>query len=123
MKYNLKEVRKKYGFSMQEMGKFIGIMPTYYSKYEEEGEIPSKYIYRLWLKISDFPVPDDFFCYTSFIRMLLCKVTLTGKIHLKSQNLWPQQYLLFFCNLLKASLISWFLRLYIKGFNMGIITV
>ena len=55
--------------------------------------------------------------------MLLCKVTLTGKIHLKSQNLWPQQYLLFFYNLLKASLISWFLRLYIKGFNMGIITV
>lgn len=73
MKYDLKEVRKKYGFSMHEMSKFIGIMPTYYSRYEEEGDIPSKYIYILWLKISDFPIPDDFFWYTSFTLMVNMK--------------------------------------------------
>lgn len=69
MKYDLKKVREDYGFTIKEMGNFIGIMPTYYSKYEEEGEIPSKYIYKLWLKLNDFPIPDDFFWYTSFTLM------------------------------------------------------
>ena len=70
MKYDLLNVRKSYGFSMQEMGNFLGIMPNYYSKYEEEGEIPSKYIYKLWLKIKDFPIPNDFFLYTSFTLLV-----------------------------------------------------
>lgn len=73
MKYDLKKVRQAYGFSMREMGNFLGFMPIYYSKYEEEGEIPSKYIYKLWLKIDDFPIPDDFFCYTSFTLIVNMK--------------------------------------------------
>lgn len=73
MKYDLKAVRKLYGYSVQEMANFTEIMASYYSKYEEEGEIPSKYIYRLWLKIPDFPVPEDFFHYTSFTLVVNMK--------------------------------------------------
>ncbi len=67
MKYDLKTVRQQYGYSIEEMGNFMGIMPPYYNKYEKEGEVPSKYIYRLWLKLPDFPIPKDFFKYTSFV--------------------------------------------------------
>lgn len=69
-----------YGFSVQEMGRFVGIAPIYYERYEKEGEIPSKYIYRLWLKIKGFPIPDDFFWYTSFtliVNMKYHKLTQT----------------------------------------------
>lgn len=67
MKYDLKTVREEYGYTEEEMAHFVDIMPIYYKKYEKEGEIPSKYIYRLWLKLPDFPLPDDFFKYTSFV--------------------------------------------------------
>lgn len=74
MLFNLKETRLKYGYSIDEMAKFTEIMPIYYAKYEEEGEIPSKYIYRLWLKLPDFPVPNDFFDYTSHTLMVNMKL-------------------------------------------------
>lgn len=66
MKYNLSEVREKYGFTMKAMGEMLGLEQVCYKKYEDIGEIPSKYIYTAWSKDNSFPVPEDFFFYTSF---------------------------------------------------------
>lgn len=66
MKFDLYNVRvAKYNYSMREFAKCAGVGMKYYSDYEKKGEIPSKYIYNLWSRLPDFPIPDDFFYYTS----------------------------------------------------------
>lgn len=65
MKFDLKGVRESYGLSVEEFAAYCGIMPCYYINYENGGEVPCKYIYLLWKNLPDFPLPDDFFYYTS----------------------------------------------------------
>lgn len=66
MRYDLKKVREKYQISLEEFASLCGITPYYYECYEKDGEVPCQYIYRLWKQLPNFPIPDDFFCYTSF---------------------------------------------------------
>lgn len=66
MHYNLKPVRESYGMSVEEFAALIGRSPVRYEAYEAENEIPCKFIYMLWKKLPNFPIPDDFFHYTSF---------------------------------------------------------
>ena len=49
-----------------EFAALIGIKKPFYSQYEIREELPSKHVYTLWKNLPDFPVPDDFFLYTSF---------------------------------------------------------
>ncbi len=73
MKYNLKEAREHYGLTKAQMAGLVGLKELFYSKYEKKGEFPSKYIYILWTKLDGFPVPDDFFYYTSFTMQVNMK--------------------------------------------------
>lgn len=66
MHYDLKRVRESYGLSIPEFAALIGRSPSRYEVFERDGEIPCKHIYMLWKQLPDFPVPDDFFHYTSF---------------------------------------------------------
>lgn len=66
MRYDLESVRKTYNMSLNEFASICGISPHYYEFYEKDGEVPCKYIYKLWKQLPEFPIPDDFFCYTSF---------------------------------------------------------
>ena len=65
MKYDLFSVRKAYGYTVAQFAKFTELSVSNYVIYERENEIPSKYIYKLWKKIPEFPIPKDFFYYTS----------------------------------------------------------
>ena len=69
MQFELKEVRENFGMTTKEFAKRVGISEPYYKQYEENGEIPCKYIYELWKSFDEekkkFPVPHDFFHYTS----------------------------------------------------------
>lgn len=73
MKYNLKELRESKGYCISDFAKILVINHTIYSRYEKQGEIPSKYIYKLWQKIDGVPLPDDFFYYTSLTMMINMK--------------------------------------------------
>ena len=66
MEIALKAVREKYGLEKADFAEIIGITELFYSQYEEKKELPSKYVYKLWKNLKDFPIPDDFFFYTSF---------------------------------------------------------
>lgn len=66
MRFNLKAVRESYGMSVEEFAALIERSPVRYESYEAEKEIPCKFIYMLWKKLPNFPIPDDFFYYTSF---------------------------------------------------------
>ncbi len=66
MKYNLHKVRTEiYKMSIRKFASYCGIGSLYYKRYEDEGEIPSKYVYTLWKKLPNFPLPRDFFYFTS----------------------------------------------------------
>ena len=65
MQFDLKKVREMYGYTQGEFARFMKIGISYYQQYESHCEIPSKYIYTLWKNLKDFPIPDDFFVYTS----------------------------------------------------------
>lgn len=69
MKFDLKAVRTKYNKTKEEFCELIGISEQSYNKYEKQGEIPSKYLLLLWKNLEDFPLPDDFFLYTSFTML------------------------------------------------------
>lgn len=67
MEFALKKIREEYGKTKKEFAELIGMKELYYSVYEDKGELPSKYVYVLWTQLSNFPIPDDFFYYTSFV--------------------------------------------------------
>ncbi len=52
--------------SKAQFAEIIGITELFYSEYEKKDELPSKYVYLLWKNLKDFPIPKDFFFYTSF---------------------------------------------------------
>lgn len=66
MKYDLYNVRTNmYQYTQEEFANLMEIALSTYLRFEKEGEIPSKYIYKIWTKIPGFPIPEDFFCFTS----------------------------------------------------------
>ncbi len=67
MEISLKEIRTSYGLDKASFAKIIGMKEPFYSQYELRNELPSKYVYILWQNLSDFPIPKDFFYYTSFV--------------------------------------------------------
>ena len=67
MKLDIKEIRKNYGVNKAAFASIMGIKELSYSEYELRGELPSKYVYLLWKHYKDFPIPEDFFYYTSFV--------------------------------------------------------
>lgn len=73
MIFDLKKARKELGISAEDIAKAAGIVESFYRKYEKEGAIPSKYIYKIWQQYPKYPLPDDFFWYTSY--SLQCNLT------------------------------------------------
>ena len=67
MNIDLETIRKNYGMEKAEFADLIDMQEFYYSQYETRKELPSKYVYILWTKLKNFPVPADFFFYTSFV--------------------------------------------------------
>lgn len=66
MRIELKKARTKLGISIEEIAKAADISESFYKQYEDKNEIPCKYVYNIWKKYPDFPIPEDFFYYTSF---------------------------------------------------------
>lgn len=67
MHYDLESVRQSYGLCEDDFAALIGKSVSRYISYEIKQEIPCKYVYVLWKKLPNFPIPDDFFHYTSFV--------------------------------------------------------
>ena len=67
MKLDIRAIRKSYGMNKNAFASIIGIKELSYSEYETRNELPSKYVYLLWKSLENFPIPDDFFYYTSFV--------------------------------------------------------
>lgn len=67
MNIDLEKIRKSYGMDRSSFAELIDMKELFYSQYEQRKELPSKYVYVLWTKLKDFPIPDDFFFYTSFV--------------------------------------------------------
>ena len=92
MEYDLNEVRKSYNLDAATMAQIAGISKKKYLQYEKAGEIPSKLIHTYWEKIPNFPIPADFFCYTSAILAINMKYhNMTQKeiakmFHIKTQS-------------------------------------
>ncbi len=76
MKFELRKARKALGVSAADIAKASGIVESFYRKYEKDGCIPSKYIYKIWKEYPDYPIPEDFFWYTSYT--LQCNLTYHG---------------------------------------------
>lgn len=66
MKIDLKRTRAILDITVAEAAQAAGISDSFYKQYESKGEIPCKYVYNLWKKYNNYPLPDDFFCYTSY---------------------------------------------------------
>lgn len=66
MELDLKKIRKSYGMSAKEFAALINMTQQFYLQYESRKELPSKYAYIFWKKLDNFPLPQDFFYYTSF---------------------------------------------------------
>lgn len=77
MKYNLREVRESYGMTIPEFAKIAGISEYCYRQYENDEEVPCKYIFALWKELNTeerkFPLPEDFFYYTSATLLINMK--------------------------------------------------
>lgn len=65
MNFDLYTVRRFYNLNQSAFARAAGLAVANYAKYERKNEIPSKYLYQLWLNLPDFPLPNDFFYYTS----------------------------------------------------------
>ena len=73
MQFDLKKGREKINKRASEIAKAAGIGESFYRKYEKENMIPCKYIYKIWKKYPEYPIPEDFFYYTSY--SLQCNLT------------------------------------------------
>ncbi|ADL36443.1 HTH domain-containing protein (plasmid) [Butyrivibrio proteoclasticus B316] len=99
MEIALREVRKSYGLTKAAFAEIIGITELFYSQYEQKNELPSKYVYLLWKSLEDFPIPEDFFFYTSF----------TLEINMKYHHMTQKQVAELF-DIANQSTISGYLR-------------
>lgn len=71
MEIDIRSIRESYGLEVSEFADRIGLKPAfYYYHYETKNELPSKYVYRLWRNLDNFPLPEDFFHYTSFVLLV-----------------------------------------------------
>lgn len=66
MELALKEIRESYGMECYEFAEIVGLSENFYRHYEERKELPSKYVYKLWTQLENFPIPYDFFFFTSY---------------------------------------------------------
>lgn len=66
MQIDVKTIRKERGMTSRAFAQVIGISESIYTRYEAKKELPSKYVFSLWQEIKDFPIPEDFFYYTSY---------------------------------------------------------
>lgn len=66
MKFNLEKSLKETGKTPEEIAGAAGIRVRTLEEYGRRKDIPSKYAYLIWKKIPSFPIPEDFFYYTSF---------------------------------------------------------
>ena len=66
MEFDLKSARASIGISSKEAADAAEMAPSFYRSYESKGIIPCKYLYQIWKKYPDYPLPEDFFYYTSF---------------------------------------------------------
>lgn len=66
MKIDLLGIRRSYNMNPAEFASLIGLKRAFYLNYEKREELPSKYVYKLWKQLKNFPLPDDFFYFTSF---------------------------------------------------------
>ncbi len=99
MQISLKEIRTSYGLTKSDFADIIGITELFYSQYEQKNELPSKYVYILWKNLDEFPIPEDFFFYTSF----------TLEINMKYHNMTQKQIAELF-DIANQSTISGYLR-------------
>lgn len=80
MFYDLKEYRTSHDLTITEMANLAGMSEKHYESCELKGEIPCKYIYKVYTEGKDLPLPEDFFYFTSYT--LKCNM----KYHRMSQN-------------------------------------
>lgn len=66
MRFDLKKERIRCGMNRERAAIAAGLTKESYSGYEEKGEIPCKYAYKIWKNEPSFKLPDDFFYFTSF---------------------------------------------------------
>lgn len=90
MEYNLKEVREMYSMTITQFAKIMGISENRYRVFESENIVPCKYVYALWEELDSrkkrFPIPDDFFYYTS--ATLLVNLSFYHKSEIEIGNLF-----------------------------------
>lgn len=65
MNIDLRQIRLKHKLSCMQMAKIAEVSESHYRNYELSGAMPSQHVYLLWTRLSAFPLPVDFFCYTS----------------------------------------------------------
>lgn len=66
MQFNLKKSREALGLTCDDISKAAGICLSFYKQYESQNRIPCKYVYNIWKAYPEYPLPEDFFYYTSF---------------------------------------------------------
>ena len=76
MNLNLMKYRLDSGMTTAEMAEVAGISEKYYETCERKGDIPCKYAYNIYNKRRDFPIPEDFFYFTSYT--LKCNMKYHG---------------------------------------------
>lgn len=93
MKYDLKYTRELLGLSLEDVSKYIGLGTVYCEKYENLGDLPSKYVYLLWKRVPGVPIPEDFFYFTSYTLEInmkyhkLKQIDIRDKFHLQNQSI------------------------------------
>ena len=63
---DLKKYRTEHGLSISEMADIAEMSEKHYESCEEKSNAPCKYIYKIYSKRDDFPIPEDFFYFTSY---------------------------------------------------------
>ena len=66
MEFNLRKARESIGLSAKDAARAAGITESFYRKNEKDRKLPCKYLYKIWKEYPEYPLPADFFWYTSF---------------------------------------------------------
>lgn len=69
MKIDLRAIREELGLPARTVTRAMGLTASFYYHCEKKKEIPCRYVYKAWCEIPEYPIPDDFFYYTSYVLM------------------------------------------------------